>query len=58
MEHLKSVNLVQLETAELNETRGGNPVLIAMGVVTSVVSFGKAIDKASEWFLEGWNNPK
>lgn len=58
MQHFKTTNLVQLRAEELREIRGGNPILIAMGVVTSLVSFGKAVDKASEWFLDGWNNPQ
>ena len=58
MQQLKAANVIQLKTDELMEIRGGNPILIAMGVVTSLVSFGKAVDQASEWFLDGWNNPQ
>ncbi|MCA0932986.1 hypothetical protein LCM02_11030 [Lutimonas saemankumensis] len=43
---------------ELVKTKGGIPILPVLGAITAAVSFGKIMDKAGEWFLEGWNNPK
>jgi len=47
-----------LTLVELQQIKGGIPILPVLGVITAVVSVGKIIDQASEWFLEGWNNPK
>ena len=58
MRNLQNTSLMPLDTCQQQEIRGGNPILAAMGLVTSVIAFGKAVDKASEWFLEGWNNPQ
>ena len=43
---------------ELVKTTGGIPILPVLGAITAAVSFGKIMDQAGEWFLEGWNNPK
>lgn len=47
----------EISLLELKSTSGGHPLLVVLGVVTTVVSIGKAMDQASEWFLDGWNNP-
>lgn len=47
-----------LTGAEMLATRGGNPILVGLGVLSTIISLGKAADQASEWFVEGWNNPK
>ena len=47
----------ELTLKELQNTKGGLPILPVLGVITAVVSVGKILDQASEWFLEGWNNP-
>ncbi|WKK66006.1 hypothetical protein [Lutimonas zeaxanthinifaciens] len=43
---------------ELMKTKGGIPILPVLGAITAAVSFGKIMDQAGEWFLEGWNEPK
>lgn len=47
-----------LTPSELKITKGGIPILVVIGAVTTVVSAGKILDQAGEWFLQGWNNPK
>lgn len=47
----------EITLPELKNISGGHPLLVVLGVVTTVVSVGKAMDQASEWFLDGWNNP-
>lgn len=42
---------------ELKKISGGHPILVVLGVVTTAVSVGKALDQAGQWFLDGWNNP-
>ena len=46
-----------LSIDELKTVSGGHPVLVVLGVITTVVSVGKALDQAGEWFMDGWNNP-
>lgn len=48
----------ELKRNELVEIKGGNPILVGLGVLTTMISLGKAADQAGEWFMEGWNNPK
>ena len=49
---------IELGENDLSKIRGGHPVLVVLGVVTTVVSLGRALDQAGQWFLEGWNNPR
>lgn len=48
----------ELNRIELMQIKGGNPILVGLGVLTTVISLGKAADQAGAWFAEGWNNPK
>ena len=48
----------ELNRLELLKTKGGNPILVGLGVLTTMISLGKAADQAGEWFMQGWNNPK
>jgi hypothetical protein len=48
----------ELSFKELTTTTGGHPVLVVLGVITTAVSLGRALDQAGQWFLEGWNGPK
>ncbi|MGA9269993.1 MAG: hypothetical protein WBV45_05175 [Lutimonas sp.] len=47
-----------LNRKELLEIKGGNPILVGLGVLTTMISLGKAADQAGQWFMQGWNNPK
>lgn len=58
MEQIKELKMQGLSRAEMLETRGGNPILVGLGVLSTIIGLGKAADQASEWFVEGWNNPK
>ncbi len=58
MEQIKDLKMQGLTRAEMLATRGGNPILVGLGVLSTIISLGKAADQASEWFVEGWNNPK
>ena len=49
---------MELETTDLSRIKGGHPVLVVLGVITTGVSLGRALDQAGQWFLEGWNNPR
>ncbi len=49
---------IELDKTDLSKIRGGHPVLVALGVVTTVVSLGRALDQAGQWFLDGWNSPR
>ena len=44
-----------LSNKESDQISGGNPVI---GIVGSLIGIGVAVDKAAEWFISGWNNPK
>lgn len=57
MNKLESYGIHELAPEELNSVKGGHPVLVVLGAVTLTVSVGKIMDQATEWFLEGWNNP-
>ena len=48
----------ELNRNELLEIRGGNPILVGLGVLTTLISLGKAADQVGQWFVQGWNNPK
>lgn len=58
MKQLNEHGIMELKTTDLSNIKGGHPVLVVLGVVTTGVSFGRAMDQASQWFLEGWNNPR
>ena len=49
---------MELKTTDLANIKGGHPVLVVLGVITTGVSLGRALDQAGQWFLEGWNNPR
>jgi len=58
MDTHKSWKLIEMSKGEMMQTRGGNPILVGLGVLSTLIGLGKAADQASEWFTEGWNNPK
>jgi len=58
MRKLESYGMQELASEELRTVEGGHPVLVVLGAVTLAVSIGKIMDQATEWFLEGWTNPK
>jgi len=58
MRKLESYGMQELASEELLTVEGGHPVLVVLGAVTLAVSIGKIMDQATEWFLEGWTNPK
>ena len=51
-------SIMDLKTKDLTNIKGGHPILTVLGVVTTGVSMGRALDQAGQWFLEGWNNPR
>lgn len=57
MEQLEIYGVKKLGPNQIIKTAGGNPIRVALGVITTIVSLGKAGDQAIDWFLEGWNNP-
>ena len=58
MENYKSMALKEVSQSELLKIKGGNPILVGLGVVSTLIGLGKAADKASEWFRDGWNDPQ
>lgn len=58
MEKIKDLKVEVLSKSAMLRTRGGNPILVGLGVLSTLIGLGKAADQASEWFVEGWNNPK
>jgi len=58
MEYYKSLKLAEISKKEMSKTRGGNPILLGLGILSTLIGLGKAADQASEWFRDGWNNPK
>lgn len=58
MEKLMTNGKTVLNKEDLVAIKGGHPVLVVLGVVTTAVSLGRALDQAGQWFLEGWNNPR
>jgi hypothetical protein len=57
MKQLETYHVKNLEPIQKVKIEGGNPIRVVLGVVTTIISLGKAGDQAVEWFLEGWNNP-
>ena len=57
MEQLETYHVKNLDPIQINKIEGGNPVRVVLGVITAIISLGKAGDQAFEWFLQGWNNP-
>ena len=58
---MKSNNFYRVEilsSSEKNGTFGGNPILAALGVATTIIGVTKAVDQAAEWFVSGWNDPQ
>jgi len=47
----------ELSIGQMQKVKGGHPILVVLGVITTAVSVGRALDQAGQWFLEGWNNP-
>jgi len=58
MKKLNDHSIMELSNNDLSIIKGGHPVLVVLGVITTAVSLGRALDQAGQWFLEGWNNPR
>ena len=58
MKQIELLKMKELDRQETLEIKGGNPILVGLGVLTTMISLGKAADQAGEWFVQGWNNPK
>ena len=59
MKELELQGIRELTVFEINNVKGGLlPILAVLGAITTAVSVGRILDKAGEWALEGWNNPK
>jgi len=58
MDKYSSLKLINLSSTEKIEIQGGNPILVGMGVISTIIALGKAADQASEWFVSGWKHPK
>jgi len=58
MKKLNDHSIMELSANDLSIIKGGHPVLVVLGVITTAVSLGRALDQAGQWFLEGWNNPR
>jgi hypothetical protein len=58
MKQTQLMKMRELNRNELLEIRGGNPIFVGLGVLTTMISLGKAADQIGQWFVQGWNNPK
>jgi hypothetical protein len=58
MEQFKVLKMNKLTTREIEETRGGSPILRGLGVLGTLIGLGKAADQAGSWFMQGWNHPQ
>lgn len=58
MDIYNNLKLTKLSSTEKIEIQGGNPILVGMGVISTIIALGKAADQASEWFVSGWKHPK
>ena len=58
MKETANYGIQELASQELYKIKGGVPILVVLGAVTTAVSVGKILDQVGEWFLQGWNNPK
>jgi hypothetical protein len=57
MKQLQNYGVQELDLIQKVKIEGGNPIRVALGLISTVISVGKALDQAGEWFLDGWNNP-
>ncbi len=57
MKQLECYGVTTLDPIQKSEINGGNPIRVVLGLVAMIISLGKAADQATEWFLDGWNNP-
>lgn len=57
MKQLNYYRVESLDQFQKTKIQGGNPIVPVLAVIGTIISTGKAMDQASEWFLEGWNNP-
>lgn len=48
----------ELTFDQLAKLQGGHPILVVLGVITTTVSIGRALDQAGQWFLDGWEDPR
>ena len=58
MKEIANYGTNELVLNELQKTKGGVPILVVLGVITTVVSVGRTLDQMGGWFLKGWNNPQ
>jgi hypothetical protein len=57
MKQLQYYGVKELDLIQKVKIEGGNPIRVALGLISTIISVGKALDQAGEWFLDGWNNP-
>jgi len=57
MKQLQNYGVQELDLIQKVKIEGGNQIRVALGLISTVISVGKALDQAGEWFLDGWNNP-
>lgn len=57
MKQLQYYGVQELDLIQKVKIEGGNPIRVALGLISTVISVGKALDQSGEWFLDGWNNP-
>lgn len=58
MKEVAYYGMHELAPEELDQIKGGLPILVVLGAVTTAVSVGKILDQVGAWFLQGWNNPR
>lgn len=58
MKEVANYGMHELAPEESDKIKGGIPLLVVLGAITTAVSVGKILDQAGEWFLQGWNNPR
>jgi hypothetical protein len=57
MKQLQYYGVKELDLIQKVKIEAGNPIRVALGLISTIISVGKALDQAGEWFLDGWNNP-
>ncbi len=58
MKEVTYYGMHELAPEESKKIKGGLPILVVLGAVTTAVSVGKILDQVGDWFLQGWNNPR
>ena len=58
MKNLNVGSLSPLSEGAKQSVRGGNAIIVALGIGSSIIAIGMAADQAAAWFIDGWKNPK